>query len=535
MSLSIDERITAIEQFTGSYNNIFDCFEIQNDKLIHNGTETKFSVKHLAEGGKHVVLEICESDNDKCIGNKYVLRKSLLTESDSEYDMTLDVISNRYALMFSDIVKSNVCPNFPLIANTYLCDKKINYSISIQEHATGRDLNAMIKNPDISIESMKKNILQTLLTIYFINHNLNLAINDAKPGNVLLQPIQPRKITYKIGTTYITMDVDSLALVTDFDDVTANNFPDVGSEIKTELYKHFDSIFQYYVTGAVKDIYNDPRMQNEKISVDSENISITDINDFDKDNSYTLLYKIAYLTALKSESYFYRDIFNFLILVCNKSLIDPRTSDISALCYRFMRNSCLKKLDFFDNIKECFGDVCEISDKYDISSKLYSLDADVFINTNDTRYSLYNQHLSTFVLTFFYPDKFYRNYVINKREQLFEKLKGGDEDVKSYMSENFSENTSSMLKHMLGRYIDIVTLKLFKYTLDNVSKSGEDFSSNFDDGETPDTKYPSIPLSVQRTILILVNGIVSYNENRIPARYFGYIDILNRYMKYALL
>lgn len=412
---TIYERIPIIQSFYSQFPNESSCFEIsdENDILVYNKNNTKFKVKYLSRGGKHKVLEVCEHENEKCIGHKYIFRTTLKEKLEPNkkniQDISLDCVSNRYSLMFSELVSSNICPNFSLVANNYMCENKINYSISIQEYADMGDLENSLKT-----EESKNLILQSLITILFMNHNLNISINDTKPANILIKSIQKAKIAYKFNDKYILLETDKLALITDFDDLTTN-------EQNDNVYNYYEHIFEYYVKWYINKIY-------KLYEIESQNIdNISKISEMDKKLIFPYLFKACYAKCQQSKSNLLRDICSLLIICCVNRIRSSKERNfyinlITDIITLKEKGKEFSMENIFDVIMEYFNDVCIYTDEYDTSYILYNLDIPININTNEQKYNTLNKCISIDLFNLRYPDKYYKPYAEEYKRRLKEKI-----------------------------------------------------------------------------------------------------------------
>jgi len=207
----------------------------------------------------------------------------------------------------------------------------------MQEFALGGDLNHNIKTFDASTPDKKhetlKLVLQTFLTYYFMNINLNIGHNDSKPQNVLVQEIQQTNISYKIGDKYINIpDVDKLALVTDFDKSRDNSNP-----FEKEYIMDF---YVKYVSQVV------PQVQTTLKHI------------IDK------LYSLNKTTPERNLKY---DICMFIIMTIKRT----------QYFMRFLNDLIIEDKPFFECITTHFADVCNISDSVNLDYKLYNTDVKI--------------------------------------------------------------------------------------------------------------------------------------------------------------
>jgi len=211
---------------SGSYNQVF---------LINYA----FDVNKF-----HFIFHIPKVDKIK--------RRSYYDVNDSDIDdecVSIACISSYYSLLFSNIVKKNIFPNFTQIVDIFFCNKR--FPITIQE-AADYDLFEFINDnnnnnnekENNNIDSSDNAILQSLLTYHFMSECLEISHFDAKPSNIVIKELSEDIIlNYELSETeVVTLKTNKLALVIDFD-FTRGSF----------MHYEMKNIFTSYLKKYLKD------------------------------------------------------------------------------------------------------------------------------------------------------------------------------------------------------------------------------------------------------------------------------------------
>ena len=230
----MQQRIENFKTHSEIFNEIPNvcCLDTKNiRKTLKNGKKEKINlyyyiniIEKLKSGSFNSVYVINHiNDNNN---NKFVLRipktDSRRTiydcKTDDDYDnekMAIACVSSRYALLFSNLVKKNIFPNFVQIIDVYFCNGK--FPVTIQEYCDN-DLNNFFKLNNDDIKVYEQLIVQSLLTYYFMNNYLQISNFDAKCTNVLVKTLDsPIVLRYNFNSHVITIKTDKIALITDFD------------------------------------------------------------------------------------------------------------------------------------------------------------------------------------------------------------------------------------------------------------------------------------------------------------------------------
>lgn len=176
-----------------------------------------------------------------------------------------NAISMYHTKLFSSIVEQNVFPNFPLLY--YQIVENNQYSI-ILEYANKYSLYDVITKQSLSAKQLKNVIIQTLLTLHYMNTILKISHNDATTPNILIKQITPKYISYSLNNKiFINMFAEYIALISDFDKTRGN-------------CQNYDNsyILKHYIIMCCKKIY-----ELHNITIELENINLQckddDLND----------------------------------------------------------------------------------------------------------------------------------------------------------------------------------------------------------------------------------------------------------------
>ena len=387
-------RIEKFESFISNYNNTNLCFKITKDQLLcNNGINLKV-VKKLGKGSKHIVYLISDASNF------FTFRVSQEVEP-----LIVDIASERYSLIFSDMVKNNRFPNF-LMANTYICDDKItanqfdiigNRPVSIQEYSDGGDLEKFIMKNDL--QQTKLLILQSMLTFFFL-HNINLAVNDAKAQNIVINNVESTNLCYNYENTYVQFSTNKVASLIDFDDITSNTVP-------------FDRINDFY------DQYSSDAFSN--------------LSKYEQKDKYKGVISDAETILKSTQNYFKRDICTFLCSIMSIKKINIKYLDF---CYEFINDYIILKRSFWECLHRAFGDVCTITNTANSNYLMYSLDnTNIKIDHTNNQYNTIYKVVQMYdELNYgsMYPDMFLKTYVYDKYKlNRFEDI---DNSLENYLS-----------------------------------------------------------------------------------------------------
>lgn len=356
---SIAKRIVEYELLKNKFYNPKVCFTVSPSGTLvgKDGDNILYSldnIQKLAEGSFNTVYLV--NDNIEGTDLKYIIRINKSTTFN--INKTSDgCISDIYSLFFSNLVKDDIFPNFPLVVDSYLCndDYTISAPITIQEYSVPAQFESeKINNLDayisylngtdlILLHNAKKLVLQTILTYFFMNVTLRIAHNDAKAPNVLVKDITPTGICYKSNNKYINIDnVSQLALITDFDKTRSNE--------KTFKYDS-EYVSRYYLDLAV---------QHLSISPDTTE-TIKKLNK---------VYQTFITRENDSPSKTF--IMDLLTFACTSTF---RTSNY--IIVDFVYDLSITQLKLGECIVKYFGDVCEVTESLKANHKLYNLDIKV--------------------------------------------------------------------------------------------------------------------------------------------------------------
>lgn len=399
----MDTRIENVNRMKSEYNNIYSCFTIDDNNLIKGTNGELFKIIQVQGSGSfNTTYKICEildgvgeepsiisvltEDNNKCKNReRYIFRKHTRQYPDKkrEKQATYNAcISDRYSLLFSNIVLRNIFPNFPLIINSYLCDDDYytHKPITIQEYATDGDLKSFLSNPDNDSYAKHNLNLQSIITYYFMNNRLEICHMDAKPANVLVLDIPETNIAYKYyshknnKSKYIKIKTDKLALVTDFDFT-------LGTQNSKDIFFQMDNYMNFI-------LYQEYRRESNKmrlISVfdkrnkrDSQLISVGDflmngtkyVLNLNIDNIGDSIFmnelKMMYRKIKRENLTHIRDIFTHLILAMYTIL------EYKIVYFEFLKDLIINEKDFFECIHEYFDEVIEeIGNDEQINLEIY--------------------------------------------------------------------------------------------------------------------------------------------------------------------
>lgn len=399
----------------------------------------------IGEGGLNQIFKLKIQDYEK----EFIIH---IPKQKSTTNIYQSCINDQYALIFSEIVKKNIFPNFPLVLNSFLCDNDYsnNQPISIQEFSNRGDLTKSLPSPHKNIS--KQNILQTLLSLKFMHTSLKLSHNDMKPENVLLMKIKPTTICYKLSEEcYISLETPYITLLTDFDFV-ANN--------KTTFHK-YQYIFEYYIKHKVVLLYLKYDNKTHNIGLSDEfKLLISDLPLKMREREYTEVdmeeekefdteqiknIKRVFNKVIKSESSFIKDISQFLLMCLNYNEFD--------FIYPFLMEITE------DNFNECiikyFNDSMNVNDSYTLGGYFYNINLN--ININKVIKDVYNDHKTLFACA--QNDIAYRLYSqdeyiteLFKLNQFKIKRTTTDEQIQEYINKDDNEIRIYMINIILQMY-----------------------------------------------------------------------------------
>jgi len=332
---SLAQRIVNYELLHSKFDDASLCFSKSGKNIIVKSPDdvVKFdlnNVKKLGEGAFNKVYLVSDNIQHKDI--QYVIRINKNADDDTMDEKSKACISDMYSLYFSNLVKDNIFPNFPLVINSFLCGNNyIDFSpITIQEYAEGDSVNHYINHIlDLDSDS-KKILLQTILTYFFMNNTLSIAHNDANPSNIIVKNIETTNISYKFGNIYFNIEgVNKLALITDFDRTRTNIFA-YNTNYFTTYYKHY----------AVANLQSSV---SSKIIIDVYN-------------------KILKLSLDSPQRTFMNDLFTFACTSLHDTVIE------------FMSDLFISNMELSESIGKHFSDICNVSDCVPSNYKVYNLD-----------------------------------------------------------------------------------------------------------------------------------------------------------------
>lgn len=191
-------------------NRIKDLPSVDDEYEIYN---------HDFDSGTFNQIKLVKYKNNKLA----ILRSPLNTndgddedsddeDSNKDYNENNSVLYAYHSSLFSHIVKQKIFPHFPLTIFTEYKDNT--YSI-MQEYANKKSLTEFKL---FSKYEVKNIFVQSLISLYFMNTQLQISHNDPSTNNILIKSIPKTKITYKFQhNKTITIQTQYLALLTDFD------------------------------------------------------------------------------------------------------------------------------------------------------------------------------------------------------------------------------------------------------------------------------------------------------------------------------
>lgn len=181
------------------------------------------------------------------IDGKYAILRSPIKNNKSEAFISSQAVSFYHTKLFSEIVKQNVFPNFPILIKGV--NKKYVNS-TILEYADQNSFNYCLKT--LSSFNLDKILVQTLFTLYYMNNVLKLSHNDLSISNLLVKTIKKQKLTYCAhANKYFTIDTEFLAIVSDFDKTFGNqqeydnmyileHYTNSKNPLINKIYTHFE-------------------------------------------------------------------------------------------------------------------------------------------------------------------------------------------------------------------------------------------------------------------------------------------------------
>lgn len=168
----------------------------------------------FGEGSFNNIKLIKFTENNQCA----ILRSPIKQQIGVIEQETHSALSFYHSKLFSEIVKQNVWPHFPILIHHY---NYMNIYSTIIEHAELNSLLQICKNENTTLNDIKKLLLQIFLTIYYMNTILKISHNDLTIANILVKKLDsPQWIIYKItddDKDDICIYTDKIVLISDFD------------------------------------------------------------------------------------------------------------------------------------------------------------------------------------------------------------------------------------------------------------------------------------------------------------------------------
>lgn len=191
-------------------------------------------------------------------GRKYILRspKKQKNVEPTKYNYNENIydsaLSFYHTKLFSNIVKQNIIPNYPILYS-YTTNNGI-YKTFI-EYANVGNMHNIEKNNDILYPC----IVQTFLALYYQNTVMNISHNDCTLANILIKKIEPVHISYKIhDKKYINIFTDHIAILSDFDKTRGNLY----------CYKNM-YIILHYINSVFKTLLHVDHLDNISVNYKS--------------------------------------------------------------------------------------------------------------------------------------------------------------------------------------------------------------------------------------------------------------------------
>ena len=140
----LQDRIQVFDQLTRKISKL-PSYGVCNEPILrhHNINDYITVLKELGSGTFNIISEICLKNDTSCDPG-FIMRKSKNFTESVETDRADSCVSDRYSLLFSDLVKRNIWPHFPLTVGSFICND-LSSPISIQEKAT-HDVNIFLIN-----------------------------------------------------------------------------------------------------------------------------------------------------------------------------------------------------------------------------------------------------------------------------------------------------------------------------------------------------------------------------------------------------
>lgn len=353
MNTRINDMNFLIEEFSKIYD-FSDIIKKNNLKKIDNGSFN--DIKLFEYQNKKIILRIPNNIKPE--------NETTSTTYDEEFDHYISVY---YFELLSKCVKQNLWIHFPIIYKTYF------NTHLLMEYCDQKNLNVFVNNSNNTNTDCKNVILQSLLTMHFMNKTLKISHNDSKTLNVLIKTIDECLITYKLNNKHsVTIQTKHLALITDFDKTR-------GTNCKYDYYY----VLEYYFKYLCKKIYQNYSnknftLVNTNISVkikylEDSNIDVIDLNTiFDFDNEMITFCKTTYKHLFKYGNPMKIDICLLLIffLVSSKK-------KIRNLSKKFIKYYLFKNFTFIESIKLCFHNIFINDFDEDLQHYTYKMNIDI--------------------------------------------------------------------------------------------------------------------------------------------------------------
>lgn len=217
------------------------------NERIYKPESYRYTIEqHNIANGASNNIDLILLNNEKLA----ILRSPLKTKYSSE-----NIISAYYAKLFSTHVEQNVIPNFPIL---YFSMVENNLYSSIIEYANYDNLYNLLFDKSFSTYHLKSIIIQTFLTLHYMNNILKISHNDASLFNILIKKINPQYISYCVHhKKYININVEYLALISDFDKTRGN----------TQNYDN-NYILKHYFSLCCQNIYKQHNIELTQNSID---------------------------------------------------------------------------------------------------------------------------------------------------------------------------------------------------------------------------------------------------------------------------
>lgn len=284
--------------------------DVENDKL-----------KKIGQGTFNTVYKMLINNDNKNNKKYCVVHKPKKSNIDDS------ALTFYHVKLFSEVVKQNIFPHFPILFNykrelkyNHKCESSSAVYTTFQEYCDLGDLFHQIDK--LSNTKIKNVMTQVILTSIFMNKTLKLSHNDLTLSNIILKKIKSQYITYIYKKKKITLHTNILAITTDFDktrgiDTSYNNtFYDNTSYDNTYIIEHYqEDYIKILKSLRAKQKYIDVVNNVCKIIIESNNglyydiglfLLSTFVTSFDINDTITKIsYKFMKKYFIKQKKLFY--------------------------------------------------------------------------------------------------------------------------------------------------------------------------------------------------------------------------------------